>query len=206
MNFLINNAELIGGLFTGAIILLLTIIFGAPLYISIPVGLTVFLGFWLIRSYRIDLLISQEAASMNSSHVMEKIKLGQKKLQNIRNISENITDNNIRSRILKICDTVEKIFSNFEQDETDIARASRFLLYLDRFLITVDQYANLSATEEGRELLSDEGHKEDFCDLLDVAEKAFKSGFKNYLENDAMEFRTVSRVLKKMMETAEIGR
>jgi hypothetical protein len=79
-------------------------------------------------------------------------------------------------------------------------------LYLDRFLPLIERYVRLSSTPEGRQVLKKSSEDEGFVELLDVVEQGFSNGFQNYLENDVVELRTLSRVMKKMMNVAEIGK
>jgi len=206
MSFFVKNSEISGSVLASVLILILVMVFRVPVIISAPVGVALFFGLWFYSLKYFDMEINRKAGGMGTAEIQKQIKLGKDKVEHIRKLTNQIYGQDIRLRILKICETTDRIFKNFEDDKADLNYASRFLLYLDRFLRAVDNYAKLCGTPEGIELLESSGNKDEFLDLIETAEKAFADGLKNYLENDQMELRTVSRVLKRMMENAEIGR
>jgi len=206
MRFIINNAQILSGIIAGAIIILMTVLFDTPVAESFALGLMVYIGLWFLRSYGKSKYKPKLVEEMAGYNIQDKIDSGFIKLQNIKELNKKIKDKELRTKINDICNTAKKIFESFDQDEEDAKMASRFLLYLDRFLMAVERYVSISSTEEGREVITDSGDKKEFIELIDTADEAFKSGFKNYLENDVIELRTLSRVLKKMMDNAEIGK
>ena len=147
-----------------------------------------------------------EDAPMKPSEMAARIERGQATADGIRALAPNVEDGIARIRLLRICDLAERIFSNFEDDPSDLAKAGRFLMYLDRFLPLVERYARLCSTPEGRELLKEEYGDQEFHELLQTAEQSFSQGFKNYLSNDVVEMKAFGRVLKRMMDVAEVGK
>ncbi|THB66852.1 MAG: hypothetical protein D6E12_09725 [Desulfovibrio sp.] len=206
MNFLIKNKEIVAGAAGAAALLFGVGVVNAPLWLSFFIGLSLFAGLFLIGSYWWEFQLAQEARALTNVSMQDKVKAGATKVVAIRDLAETIQNPDVQAKVRNICDLADRIFANFEHDPSDLAKAGRFLLYLDRFLPLLERYARLSATPEGRELLAKRSDDEEFFALLDVAEKSFTSGFQNYLENDVVEMRTFGRVLKKMMDVAEVGK
>ena len=128
---------------------------------------------------------------------------GKKKLYEIRKISETIHQPAIRQQIVRICDLGNRIFKGFDEEPHAVSGATRFLLYIDRILPYIEKYAKVSSTRTGTEMIGKDG---EILEVLNSLEQGFEQGFKNYLEKDVVELKTVGRVLKKMMSVAEIGK
>ena len=206
MQMIIKNVELWAGGVSAVALLVGTLIVHAPIWLSLVVAVCLFIGFYLLGSYWTDIQIQYEATLMTVESMQTKISKGLMNVIEIRNQASNIEEVKIKDQIIRICEVAYRIFKNFEKDSSDVAKASRFLLYLDRFLPLIERYVGLSSTPEGRQVLKKSSEDEGFVELLDVVEQGFSNGFQNYLENDVVELRTLSRVMKKMMNVAEIGK
>ena len=206
MQMIIKNVELWAGGISAVALLVGTLIVHAPVWLSLVVAVCLFIGFYLLGSYWTDIQIQYEATLMTVESMQTKISKGLMNVIEIRNQASNIEEVKIKDQIIRICEVAYRIFKNFEKDSSDVAKASRFLLYLDRFLPLIERYVRLSSTPEGRQVLKKSSEDEGFVELLDVVEQGFSNGFQNYLENDVVELRTLSRVMKKMMNVAEIGK
>ncbi len=206
MRFFLNNVELLSSAIGAAVILGGVFLVHVPVWIAITVGVAVAAGLWLVGSSWLDMSIRQEATGLTPEHMLRRIRSSRQILTAIRGAAGNIPDHDVQERLQRVCDLSERIFGNFEEDPEDIPKASRFLLYLDRFLPLIEKYARLSSTDEGRALLEKSGDNEEFSELLVTVEQGFAKGFQNYLENDVVELRTFGRVLKKMIDVAEIGK
>lgn len=205
MSWLLRNIELAAAVIGACVMLAGVLLVSAPWWASVLVGLFVFAGIWLLGSSQ-DMRIKGEAAGLSQQDMLRRIKQARKKVVAIQDLAGGVPDQDVRARLLRVCSLSDRIFKNFEDDPDDIAKASRFLLYLDRFLPLIEKYARLSATPQGRELLKKSGDDEEFKELLRVVEEGFAKGFQNYLQNDVVELRTFGRVLKKMIHVAEIGK
>jgi len=206
MQMVVKNVELWAGGISAVALLVGTLIVHAPIWLSLVVAVCLFVGIYLLGSYWTDIQIQYEATLMTVESMQSKISKGLMNVIAIRNQASNIEEVKIKDQIIRICDVAYRIFKNFEEDPSDVAKASRFLLYLDRFLPLIERYVRLSSTSEGRQVLEKSSEDEEFVELLDVVEHGFTNGFQNYLENDVVELRTLSRVMKKMMNVAEIGK
>jgi len=205
MNWILRNIEIAAAMAGSVVMLAGVLLVGAPWWGSVLVGAAVFAGIWLLGSSQ-DMRIKGEAAGLSSRDMLARIKTSRKKLEVIQGFARDVPDQEVRRRLLAVCSLSDRIFRNFEDDPQDIAKASRFLLYLDRFLPLIEKYARLSATPQGRELLARSGDDQEFRELLQAVEEGFAKGFQNYLENDVVELRTFGRVLKRMIHVAEIGK
>lgn len=206
MSFLLRNIEITAALAGAAAMLAGVLGVGAPWWAGVAAGVLVFAGVWLLGSSWTDMRIRSEASGLSVQAMLQRIRQGRKKVAAIQEHAKGVPDKDVRERLFRVCTLADRIFANFEDDSQDIAKASRFLLYLDRFLPLIEKYARLSSTSQGRELLQRSGDDVEFRELLQVVEEGFSKGFQNYLENDVIELRTFGRVLKKMIHVAEIGK
>ncbi len=206
MRKLIRHMEVWAGLVSAVVLIAGRVLLGIPLPVAFGVAVLLYMGLYLMGAYWTEIEIGRESRGLTRERVMAKIQQGQEVLQVIRRKAADIPDPGIRDQIRRICDTGDLIFQNFEEDPTDAARSSRFLLYLERLLPLIERYTRLSATRAGRELLTRSSDDREFRQMLDTVEQGFNQGLKNYLEGDVMELRTFGRVLKKMMNVAEIGK
>ena len=206
MQIILRNVEFLAGGFSAAALLIGALIINAPIWLSFIVAICLFAGFNLLASYWTDIQIKYEAVLMTVESVQVKIRKGLKKVDHIKEQAKTVNEVKIKEQLIRICEVAQRIFKNFEADTSDVSKASRFLLYLDRFLPLIERYTRLSSTPEGRQLLKKSSDDKEFIELLNVVEQGFKNGFQNYLEHDVVELRTLSRVLRKMMNVAEIGR
>lgn len=206
MRMILKNYEFFAGLL--AAVALLIGVFGvkAPIWLSLVVAGVLFAGLFLIGSYQHELSVEQEARKLTTHQMKDKIDAGQGELARIREHIPRMAPPELKAKVAHICELADQIFDNFQADPSDQARASRFLLYLSRFLPLIERYARLSSTAAGRELLQKTGDDQEFRTLLDRVEEGFTKGLQNYLREDAAQMRTFGRVLKRMMDVAEIGK
>ena len=206
INTLLGNIEILAGAACALLLFAGHFLVGVPIWLNAAVCLALFAGLLLIGSFGLDMRIRREAGSMTMEKLRQKVKEGERNTAKIRRLIADTPDKELRDKIANICDIAERILANFQDDPADLAKAGRFLLYLERFLPLIEKYTRLSATPEGRELLRASNEDDVFAQLLETAEQSFRQGFKNYLEKDAVQLRTLGRTLKKMMTIAEIGK
>ncbi|MBF0379055.1 MAG: 5-bromo-4-chloroindolyl phosphate hydrolysis family protein [Desulfamplus sp.] len=199
----IKHYEIWSGLIAASILLFGVFVLQTPLWLNFVVAISLFAGLFMIGSFWIELQIGQEAKKMTQESMSDKILKGKKKLNEIRAISKTIHQPTIRQQIVRICDLGDRIFKGFDEEPHAVSGASRFLLYIDRILPYVEKYAKVSSTRTGTEMIKKDG---EILEVLNSLEQGFEQGFKNYLEKDVVELKTVGRVLKKMMSVAEIGK
>jgi 5-bromo-4-chloroindolyl phosphate hydrolysis protein len=134
----------------------------------------------------------------------DKLDRDREKIVRIRELCVNIHEEPVRRRILTVCGLAEGIFDHLAQNPSQEQAVGRFFLYLERTVRVVEEYSRIAVDPMGRRLLR--GEEEEFLRLLDQAEEAFRTGYRNILHNRIVEFRTMGRVLGRMMELAEIGK
>lgn len=206
IRFFLNNVEICSGAVSAMFLLVGRLVFDAPLWICFVGAGILFAGLYLVGSYWVEIQIERESLRMTLQRMQEKIQAGRQRLKDIRGFAGGIANQNIQKQLYRICTTGEYIFKNIEDNPSGLSKSSRFLLYLDRFLPIVERYARTSSDTIGQKLLQESATESEFLDLLDAVEQGFEKGYKNYLEHDVVEMRTVGRVLKKMMNVAEIGK
>jgi len=200
---IIKYYEILSGAVAAGILLLSVFILHISLWISLFITFAIFAGLFMIGSFWTELQIERDAHRMTKEKMADKISEGKKKLLEIRKIAENINHAEIKNQISRICDLGTRIFKNFDENLSAFSGASRFLLYIDRILPYMEKYARVSSSQTGREML---GSDSEITEILNSLEQGFEQGFKNYLEKDVIELKTVGRVLNKMMNIAEIGK
>ena len=199
----LENFEIASGAAAAVALLAGTFIIHAPIWASVTVAAALFAGLYLIGSFWTEIQIEREAGQMTLRGIASKIGEGREMLSAIRRLSSKMIQKEIQEQVIRICDMGERIFNQLEAEPSDILRSSRLLLYLSRLLPLIEKYARVSSTRTGREML---GRDKEFLEVLNAVEQGFEQGFKNYLEKDVVEIKTVGRILKKMMNVAEIGK
>ncbi|MCG8403781.1 MAG: 5-bromo-4-chloroindolyl phosphate hydrolysis family protein [Phycisphaerales bacterium] len=197
------NIEIASGVISAGGVVLAYLVFGAPLWLCLALGLGLYLGIAFLGSSRLDKRIRVEARQLAPPEMESRLVADQEKLARIRELCRDLEDEEIRLKILTICGLAEGIFNNLLEGRIGGPHLGRFFLYLERTIQVVERYSQLSADQLGRELLQKE--RSEFIRLLDQAQEAFNKGYRNLLNDRIVEFKTMSRVLGRMMEIAEIG-
>lgn len=206
MNIIVRNIEIIAAMTTAGFLLLGHFVIRLPLWVNLPVSGALFLGFYLIGSSWFEIQFNREAGNLTAEVLRNKVGTGMQKVSTIRGLANSIADSQVKNKILGIAELSDRMLRNFAQNPGDLGQAGRFLLYLDKFLPLIERYARLSGTPEGRELLLKTSDDAEFWELLHTAEESFTENFQSYLQNDAVELRTLGRTLKKMMNVPQIGK
>lgn len=204
-NLFYDNIGIWSGVAASGVLAWTAIGLSIPIWASLLAGVGTFGGVYLMGYHSLEKRMLRQADAMSRDATLQLIKENSEKISEIRSLSKSIRDKEIKEKISSICTLADQIIKNFEEDPSDLDKARRFLLYIDRFLSIIQRYARLSSTEAGRELLEKTSDDQEFEELLDSVKLGFKQGFQNYLRNDVVELRTFGRVLKKMMNVAEIG-
>lgn len=199
----IKHYEIWSGFIAASVLLIGVFVLQTPLWLNFVIAISLFSGLFMVGSFWIEFQIGREANRMTEEGMVDKILKGKKKLHEIREISKVIHQIAIRQQIVRICDLGERIFKSFDEEPHAVSGVSRFLLYIDRILPYIEKYAKVSSTRTGTEMIGKDG---EILDVLNSLEQGFEQGFKNYLEKDVVELKTVGRILKKMMNVAEIGK
>jgi 5-bromo-4-chloroindolyl phosphate hydrolysis protein len=202
MDTFFKNFELWSGGIAAVFLLAGVFIAGAPIWLSFMVAISLFAGLYLIGSFWLDIQIQREAGRMTLERMKAGIAEGQKKLDEIRRLAGRIGQVQIRDQLFRICDIGTRIFHNLKDDPSHLSKSGRFLLYLDRFLPLIEKYARVTSSRTGIEMI---GSDKEFLETLGSIEQGFEQGLRNYLERDVVEIKTAGRILKKMMNVAEIG-
>lgn len=200
--FLIRYVELLAGLAGALLVVAGVFVLGLPPLIAGGLGIAVFAGAWLMGSSWLDMRIAEQARRLDGPSVTERLAAGETQVHELKRIAQAMPRKKTKDKILALCGIAERTFQVFRQDPDQRHHAGRFLLYLDRFLPLALQYAKLASTPEGRQLMQQGGQDKEFEELLDTAQTAFSQGLMNLLAHHAVEVKTVSRVLKKMMRMA----
>jgi hypothetical protein len=200
----IVNIEVASGLLSAAGVVTAYLVFGAPLWLCLALGLGLYLGITFFGSNRLDKRIRTEARMLALPEMRSRLLEDQEKLAQIRESCLRLEDEEIRLKILTICGLAEGIFNNLLEGQISGPHLGRFFLYLERTIQVVERYSGLSADPMGKQLLKEE--RSEFLQLLNQAQEAFTKGYRNLLNDRIVEFKTMGRVLGRMMEIAEIGR
>ncbi len=198
------NIEVASGIISAAGVIVAFVVFAAPAWLCLAMGLGLYLGITFLGSSRLDKIIRREARDLAPKEMQSKLLGDREKLARIRELCVGIEDDSIKLKILTICGLAEGIFDNLLENQAAGPSMSRFFLYLERTIQVVERYSRISANPLGRQMLREE--EKEFLQLLNQAEEAFTTGYRNLLNNQIVEFKTMGRVLGRMMELAEIGK
>jgi 5-bromo-4-chloroindolyl phosphate hydrolysis protein len=151
------------------------------LFLSILLALISFIGFYFY--YGLDPKIDKVGDlnfGVNAEDVINITKSAEKKVQNLKTLQKNISDNTINSLLDNIIDQTTHIIKSIQENPNDLSRARKFFnIYLDRTCeITDDYVANLK-----KEIIDDK-IKENYIVLLKSVKETIKEQKQRLNEDD----------------------
>lgn len=179
---------------------LLFIVVDAGTLLSALLGGAAFAGGALLLSpEKLDPLFEEAALhhGISPQQLKKIISGGRKKVKIIRDFADKIDQPEIKSGILKVSDTAEKIFSNFRKDPKDIKAARQFITYyLDAVINVIRQYSALPESSAGRKEF-----QKKLLELLEAANQSFEKQLSRLYEDDYLNLDTEMSVLEKALKS-----
>lgn len=168
--------------------------------ISIIIGGVVFLVSALLsRPKRKRPLTSGYITDVDEAPQDEKLREGFEKQQQLKQLKNRITKYEIREKVAKIIDVVDRIFDDFKKDPKDIREGRQFLnTYLDSTITIIEKYSDLSKSETKSEELQDALERTEA--LLDQINESFEVLLSKLLENDTLDLNVEIEVLEKTLK------
>lgn len=195
----IISAAISSGVFS-----LLFIVVDAGTLISLVLGGTAFAGGALLLSpEKIDPLFEELAREhgITPAQLKKILKNGKRKIKILRNSADNIKESEIKTEILKIAGTAEKIFQDFTRDPKDIKAARQFITYyLDAAINVINQYSALSDNAPDKKIFQAK-----VAELLRTIDKSFDTQLKRLYEDDFLNLDVEMKVLEKTMKSEGLG-
>lgn len=129
-------------------------------------------------------------------NLQQVLRDGYDKQQKLKTLRTKVFKTEIRDKIGKIIDVVDRIYADFKKEPNDVKAARQFLnYYLDSTITIVTKYTELSAhANSSNEINSSLASTEE---LLDKIHAAFEAQLAKLLENDAMNLDTEIQLLEK---------
>lgn len=122
---------------------------------------------------------------------------GKRKIKVLKGFSDTVEDAGIKSGIIKVSGTAEKIFRNFQKDPKDIKAARQFITYyLDAVINVLQQYAALPETSSGRTEF-----QKKVIELLNTANASFEKQLARLYEDDYLNLASEMSVLEKTLKS-----
>ncbi len=183
---------------------LLFIMVDAGALISLILGGTAFAGGALLLSpEKLDPVFEALAKEngISPSQLRKILKNGKAKVKTLRDSAADIKDQPIKSEIIKIAATAEKIFQDFERDPKDIKAARQFITYyLDAAINVINQYSDLSENAPDKKVFQVK-----VTDLLKTIGKSFDTQLKKLYEDDFLNLDVEMKVLEKTIKSEGLG-
>jgi len=121
---------------------------------------------------------------------------GYDKQQRLKSLRTKVFKAEIREKLTKIIDVVDRIYADFKKEPKDIKAARQFLnYYLDSTITIVTKYTELSAQSSASADVAASIAKSE--ELLDKIHAAFEAQLAKLLEDDAMNLDTEIELLEK---------
>lgn len=151
--------------------------------------------------------VSMYLNGVENAEVRAVLKKGFDKQQTLKKLRVKISKRQIREKVNRIVDVVDRIFENLKKDPKDIKAARQFLnYYLDSTITILEKYVQLSMHgAAGSELKTTLEKTES---MLDNIEHSFEVQLGKLLSNDVMDLDTEIKLLEKTfkMEGLDIKR
>lgn len=202
-----RKAEILAGL-AGAVTFLATLIVAAfPWWLCLLLTGLVYLGCNLALGGLFEEKIQDVMSSTETAvaRMEERIGENRKALKALRGLAPSIGNAAIRSKVMELCEMAEKIFVNFEHDREDMKRAHRFIGQFQKLLPIVGNYVHLSSDPDRRAVLSPEDETS-IEGTLDALLANLRQAYQAFQENNLMQLRMATGVLKRMIDMDEIAK
>ena len=184
-----------------AVFFLFFVVFESHILITLLCSLAALLGVFLsLSKKKIDPELKKLALhyGLTPRNIKKTIKQGRKKVSSIKREAKKIEKQSVQKKIMSICDTLDKIFKDFEKDPKDIKAAREFLnYYLDATKKIIKQYSILSKQKtdsKKRETLKKAE------DLMSTIEEAFENQLTTLYNDDYLDLNAEISVLDKAIE------
>jgi len=119
------------------------------------------------------------------------------KIRKLRKFAGEITRVDVKNGILKVADSADRIFQNFQKDPKDIKAARQFITYyLDAVINVVGQYSSLPESAPGKK-----DYEKKLLDLLTTASASFEKQLERLYEDDYLNLDTEMTVLEKALKS-----
>lgn len=191
----IISAAISSGVFS-----LLFLVVDAGTLISVILGGTAFAGGALLFSpEKIDPMFEELAREhgITPGQLKKILKNGKTKIQILRDSAGNIKESAIKSEIIKIAGTAEKIFQDFSRDPKDIKAARQFITYyLDAAINVIKQYSDLSDNAPDKKAFQAK-----VTELLKTINTSFETQLKKLYEDDFLNLAVEMKVLEKTIKS-----
>lgn len=191
----IISAAISSGVFS-----LLFLVVDAGTLISLILGGTAFAGGALLLSpEKIDPMFEELAREhgITPAQLKKILKNGKEKIKTLRGFADEIREPVIRSEIIKIAGTAEKIFQDFSRDPKDIKAARQFITYyLDAAINVIKQYSDLSDNAPDKKALQSK-----VTELLKTINTSFETQLKKLYEDDFLNLAVEMKVLEKTIKS-----
>lgn len=188
------RSDVLAGIAAVVALLLLVFLFRLPIWLSIPVAVVIYIA------VRFAIPPPKEVVpGMTRADVNQVIRQGEGKAGQIRSLAQSIPKAAVRSQVLRIANTVDNIYADFQQDPKDIAQVPDFAgSYLDPLINVLDRYVRLADRPigpQGNQTLATIEH-----DVLPQVETNFSGIYQQLVNDDVVDLEAASAGLKALVD------
>ncbi len=194
------TGNMFAGLTGGGVFSFFFLFLNLPLAASVPASIVSYIaGLMIFAKAKKEYSLKYEIGSGEGKRAKEILQEFQKKINELKLHSSGIKNLKIKNKAEEIISVVEKIYSNFEKDASDISQARQFLLYyMESTVKIIELYVDLSSQDSNSKELKTALTKGEA--VLDLILHAFQVQQSRFLNNDVMDFNTEIEVLEKTLK------
>jgi len=194
--------SIIAGIMGGGAFLLFFLFMELGLLLSVIAGAACFVAGYLIftRSHRKkEYNFIFEGKLVDKVLLKKTMKAGRDAINELKYYRNKIEDEKVKKKVEKIIDVVERIFSNFRDDPSDIRKAQQFLnYYLNSALKVLNRYVEFSGKQTTSQDVASTLRKIE--ELLGTIYESFESQLAKLMDNDVMDVSSEIEVLEKTLK------
>ncbi|MFW5808048.1 MAG: 5-bromo-4-chloroindolyl phosphate hydrolysis family protein [Spirochaetota bacterium] len=203
----IQPGQILAGLVSGILFVLLFAVLQFALIITIVIAASAFGLMMLLAGQKTEeQKIEHLLGGIRNKDLKSILKSGHEKQLILTQLKDRIEKPEIRDRVDKIINVVNRIFDDLKHDPKDVRIARQFLnYYLDSTITIVQKYTDLSVHRGINSTdLSDTLTKTE--DLLDKIYYAFEAQLAKLLEDDALDLDTEVALLEQTLKMEGLDR
>lgn len=215
------KSNVISGILAGIAFVVFNFILKQPFMLALIVGIAVYIGGTMIFSGNkkdkkektsskstvketpVDAKDIKGADRLDKeflAQVVETIKDGEKKVRQMREMKEKVSDFEVRSKIESIGKTLDKIFIELKNDPQDVKKAKKTLgYYLETTIEIIDKYISLSKHRSADSKIAESLNRVE--KMLTMLDEAFQKQLTGLLENNVMDLDVEIEVLEQNLKS-----
>jgi 5-bromo-4-chloroindolyl phosphate hydrolysis protein len=195
-----QGKDIIAGIAGGAVFLLFFLGLKFNLWLALLIAIAAFLGISLLLGPAGKTFQFKPVEGFTPEMIAQIIDQGRQELNNIKASAAKITDTGVKTKVLELCELIDKILANIAKEPRGIKTIRKFLsYYLDATAKIVQQYVELSESEIRTPEIAATLRKVE--NTLDLIQNVFTKQMAKLLENDVLDLDTEIALLETTIKS-----